>query len=395
MRLSYWLFSVNKWEAVTNYSAANMVLSKCLHLQERIAEANSDLQEASNPCEARDIRERAARFAWCIHLDALPHLFFGKISEDDVRRFIQQTLGDPLKQKFLLTAGSSGKRLFYNLDVVHDNRIPYLFPTSRTRMVVDGKPVGLRNQRDLQLAAMQKQFRSPLWLTAKGAAALGVSIKPEELDNGIIIGEFAKEFVLRNGKIQRVQTVSERNEHTASSSEVEYYNILDVDIRFLQKHWNKDQQALWMPPAAQGGPSPAVTNDSFLRALMHNCGASEARSNEHFTVWFAKSIGKGKMSYYVRVNRVTKYRRDFAKRAGDSPPSRFWIRATDVTLEGLKLRTDGHSPTVVRVSVASSAGMTTAEAGKAYRVVYNSQQTTDPVRVVGLTRLLASNHTVL
>lgn len=216
------------------------------------------------------------------------------------------------------------KRKYYNADVFP--RPELVFPSFRPIAVINGKLVDRRVEGQLRQRALKNGYSSPIWLTKLGAKELGVDICE---GSGVVL--------------------SAKQSFSAPCSQ--FYNIDD----FV----NKEALLEYRPVHGQ------------------------RNTNAHLML-----DGKWKAVLGLRQRRFL----DSLKRK-----SKLWVSASEALMSGYKVR-PGRRPHDVNEYLSSKKSKVKKNAAKkgdtendpngdVGRVVYNSQQTTDPVRVLALSHL--------
>jgi hypothetical protein len=244
----------------------------------------------------------------------------------------------PNNRSFLLQ--NVTKRQYFNAAAFEAPH--YIAPTTRPIAIVNGKLAGQRTESFLRHHALKNKFSSPVWLTRRGAKMLGVSILPSAVG-----------FLPPSSS-------------SRGAGHVEFYNIDDVE----------DKQALMrLYPIAAKHLKPGTTRHMMLEN------------------------GAWKPMYGAKRTRIL---------SAHGRAISLWLSVSEVILSGVKLSRDA----VAYPAVASNAKRKPSskadalsveeddiDSGDASRdevdadgepiesrhLLYNSEETSDPVRVIGLT----------
>ncbi|CUG90103.1 Hypothetical protein, putative [Bodo saltans] len=218
----------------------------------------------------------------------------------------------------------------------------YIAPLTRTIAIVDGKLAGKRAESALRMHALRRQFSSPVWVSARGAKLLGV---------GIVNG--ASGFTIPQGG------------DTAVGSNA-FYNIDDVEDR-----------------------------DALLK--LHPIDAKYLMKDKGNTKHMMLVNGSWRPVFGIRRKKLlSSHKRKLA----------LWVSTNEVIMSGVSIKAGCLAPyrafTSSRSKDASSKRSKASNNGEENdgdddgeeeeecgRTLYNSEETTDPVRVIGLTAFYA------
>lgn len=255
------------------------------------------------------------------------------------------------------------RKVYYNAqETTHPH---YIAPPNRPIAVVNGRLAGSSSEATLRRAALTRKFSSPLWLTERGAKLCGVDILPSERRRGTALSP-----KFRRGSVND-----------------QFVNVDDIE--------GGERAVLRVFPLSESSSS------SLLRGSRRRFKKKGASSTAPPT----RQVHRMLVSGGWRVVLGT-HKQKFLRSLNRTRP--LWISMTEIIMSGLQVKPQvspasfGISRRSGKSSLSSqdaegdvdgedSAGgsaegsnsSTTGEL-KGSKVVYNSQQTTDPVRVVGV-----------
>jgi len=361
------LFTVMGWEKIRSV--------RLIRILKRLADADDEtyLREFSlNPTESAattqcyvnvdDVAVVLAHRRW--ELDSMLTAHFAPIESVDAADPIKEVGDDEHKRQrpYFLDLGIATRCHFYNIECFEK---PHLItPVFRPIAVVNGRQLCRRAEAQLRNVALNRKFTSPLWLTEGQAKSLGLGILPAEKGRGAHIHS---DSAARRGILTGAVTFY----HISDVDDAK--RVLDVHPTDLSSRRHKVLDGKWRP---LHGQSIREALDSRLHS------------------------GDGVSALEATENGV-----NFT----NAP---LWLSENEIVMSGLSLKPtaiplrvsrggNGEVSVVEANSLPDAGGEdvrsdqphpddATTEAPSTFHcraVLYNSQQTTDPVRAIGLAPL--------